>query len=43
MKLEIAVRVPDDVTAGAKIEKVLVKPGETVSAGAKIALVRRGS
>ncbi|KAK7524757.1 allophanate hydrolase subunit 2-domain-containing protein [Phyllosticta citriasiana] len=42
MKLEIAVRLPDDVKAPAKIEKVLVKPGETVSAGAKIALVRRG-
>lgn len=46
MKLEISVRLPDDVvTAGsppAKVEKVLVRPGDTVKAGGRIALVRRG-
>lgn len=46
MKLEISVRLPEDlVTAGgppASVEKVLVRPGDTVKAGDRIALVRRG-
>ncbi|OJD29029.1 urea carboxylase [Diplodia corticola] len=46
MKLEISVRLPDDmVTAGSapvRVEKMLVRPGDTVKAGGKIALVRRG-
>ncbi|KAK3047857.1 hypothetical protein LTS18_013047, partial [Coniosporium uncinatum] len=38
MKLEIAVRTPEDVAKGAKVEKLLVKPGETIKAGGRIAL-----
>ncbi|KAH9837510.1 putative urea carboxylase [Teratosphaeria destructans] len=41
MKLEINVNVPDDVSKGGKIEKLLVQPGETVKAGAHIALLRQ--
>jgi len=40
MKLEIAVRTPEDVAKGAKVEKLLVKPGEMIKAGGRIALVR---
>ena len=39
MKLEINVCAPDDLKK-AKIEKLLVQPGETVRAGQKLALVR---
>jgi urea carboxylase len=50
MKLEIAVKTPDAAAAaaaaadGAKlsVEKVLVKPGDTVSAGGHVALLRKG-
>ncbi|KAI7652402.1 hypothetical protein KC319_g10698 [Hortaea werneckii] len=40
MKLEINVNVPADLANGT-IEKLLVQPGETVRAGAHLALVRR--
>lgn len=44
MKLEIAVRLPEDVGAEsdrtAKVEKLLVRPGDTIKAGGRIALVR---
>ncbi|KZV81306.1 AHS2-domain-containing protein [Exidia glandulosa HHB12029] len=47
MKLEIAVRLPDDVVPTAsslvKVDKLLVRPGETVKAGGKIALLRKMS
>lgn len=50
MKLEIAVRTPDAVaekikngSSKVKVEKLLVKPGDTVQAGAHIALLRMGS
>jgi len=39
MKLEIAVKTPDDQKAG-KVEKLLILPGETVKAGGRIALLR---
>jgi urea carboxylase len=39
MKLEINVNVPDELKA-AKVEKLLVQPGETVKSGAHIALLR---
>jgi biotin carboxyl carrier protein len=39
MKLEINVNAPDDL-GQAKVEKVLVQPGETVRAGERIALLR---
>ncbi len=45
MKLEIAVKTPEDVvTAEAKlrVEKLLVKPGDTVTAGGHLALLREG-
>ncbi|KAH7025475.1 allophanate hydrolase subunit 2-domain-containing protein [Macrophomina phaseolina] len=46
MKLEISVRLPEGlVTADGppvKVEKVLVRPGDTIKAGGRIALVRRG-
>jgi urea carboxylase len=48
MKLEIAVKTPDAAAAaaadGAKlsVEKVLVKPGDAVSAGGHVALLRKG-
>jgi urea carboxylase len=44
MKLEIAVKTPDAAAAdGAKlsVEKVLVKPGDTVSAGGHVGLLRK--
>ncbi|KAI7161815.1 3-methylcrotonyl-CoA carboxylase subunit alpha [Hortaea werneckii] len=40
MKLEINVNVPADLANG-KLEKMLVEPGETVKAGAHLALIRR--
>lgn len=39
MKLEIAVKAPADQKA-AKVERLLVAPGETVNAGAHIALLK---
>ncbi|KAH7115897.1 allophanate hydrolase subunit 2-domain-containing protein [Dendryphion nanum] len=47
MKLEIAVRTPDNAVIACnegqtvKVEKLLVKPGDTVSAGGKIVLLRK--
>ena len=40
MKLEIAVKVPDDTAAGTKVEKLLVVPGDTVKAGGRLALLK---
>jgi urea carboxylase len=44
MKLEIAVKTPESAVEGRKlkVEKMLVKPGDTVAAGGHIALLRRG-
>ncbi|KAK5172580.1 uncharacterized protein LTR77_002700 [Saxophila tyrrhenica] len=39
MKLEINVNAPDDL-GKAKVERLLVKPGETIKAGGRIALLR---
>lgn len=39
MKLEIAVNAPTD-QRGARVERLLVAPGETVNAGAHIALLK---
>jgi urea carboxylase len=40
MKLEIAVKTPE--SAGkTKVEKLLVKPGDTVTAGGKLMLLRK--
>lgn len=43
MKLEIAVKTPESALAegGAKVEKILVKPGDTVQAGSHLALLRK--
>ena len=46
MKLEIAVKTPDSVVeelqkGKVKVEKLLVKPGDTVSAGGHLALLRK--
>jgi len=43
MKLEIAVKMPEAVSAKSKlkVEKVLAKPGDTVTAGAHLALLRK--
>ncbi|KAL5113568.1 hypothetical protein ACEQ8H_008548 [Pleosporales sp. CAS-2024a] len=43
MKLEIAVKTPDDVAKSGKlrVENMLVKPGDTVTAGGHLALLRR--
>lgn len=43
MKLEIAVKTPaKEVESGkVKVEKVLVKPGDTVTAGGHLALLRK--
>ncbi|KAI8936167.1 hypothetical protein NX059_006601 [Plenodomus lindquistii] len=43
MKLEIAIKTPDSAlsTGGLKVEKLLVKPGDTVTAGSHLALLRR--
>ena len=40
MKLEINVNAPDDLKS-AKVEKLLVQPGETIKAGGRIALLRQ--
>ena len=40
MKLEINVDVPDSMPRS-KVEKVLVKPGDVVKAGDRIALLRQ--
>jgi urea carboxylase len=39
MKLEINVNAPEDLKQ-AKVEKLLVQPGETIKAGGRIALLR---
>lgn len=39
MKLEINVNAPED-QGKAKVEKLLVQPGETIKAGGRIALLR---
>lgn len=43
MKLEIAVKAPESVgkEGNLKVEKLLVKPGDTVTAGGNLALLRR--
>jgi urea carboxylase len=43
MKLEIAVKVPESESGAGKlrVEKMLVKPGDTVTAGGQLALLRR--
>lgn len=44
MKLEIAVKTPDTAVAtGVKlqVEKLLVKPGDTVTAGGHLALLKK--
>lgn len=40
MKLEINVNAPDDQKP-AKVEKLLVQPGDTIKAGGRIALLRQ--
>lgn len=44
MKLEIAVRTPESFASSnrAKVERLIVRQGETVKAGGHIALVRVG-
>lgn len=47
MKLEISVRPPDSVAEAlasgkVKVEKALVKPGDTVQAGSRLVLLRKG-
>ena len=41
MKLEIAIKTPEDLAAGTTIEKLLVMPGDTVKAGGRLALLRK--
>ena len=44
MKLEISVKTPDAVVAAdtkLRVEKVLVKPGDTVAAGGHLALLKK--
>lgn len=41
MKLEIKVPAGEEAGAGGVVEKVLVREGEVVSAGAKLVLVRK--
>jgi biotin carboxyl carrier protein len=44
MKLEIAVKTPDTAVAGGaklKVQKLLVKPGDTVTAGGHLALLKK--
>lgn len=40
MKLEINVNAPDDL-GKAKVEKLLIEPGETIEAGGHILLLRK--
>ena len=45
MKLEIAVKTPDTAIANSsklRVEKLLVKPGDTVTAGGHLALLKGG-
>lgn len=42
MKLEINVNTPEDVKE-AKVEKLLVAPGDAIKAGQKLALLRKKS
>lgn len=42
MKLEINVCANEGFAGGAKVEMMLVKPGDTIRAGEKIALIRKG-
>lgn len=47
MKLEIAVKSPDALLSDAregkvKVEKMLVKPGDMVTAGGHLALLKKG-
>lgn len=44
MKLEIAVKTPDSIASHGKltVEKLLVKPADTVSAGGHLMLLRKG-
>jgi urea carboxylase len=43
MKLEISVKTPESASGAGKlkVEKMLVKPGDTVTAGGHLALLRR--
>lgn len=43
MKLEIAVKTPESAAQGKKttVEKIFVKPGDTVTAGTHLALLRQ--
>lgn len=43
MKLEIAVKTPESIAGPGKlkVEKLLVKPGDTVTAGGHLALLRK--
>lgn len=44
MKLEITVKTPDALAADSKhlrVEKLLVKPGDTVTAGGHLALLKK--
>ena len=41
MKLEINVNAEEEMVGG-KVEKLLVRPGDVVSAGKKIILIRKG-
>jgi urea carboxylase len=43
MKLEIAVKTPDSLKQAGemKVEKLLVKPGDSVKAGGHLALLRK--
>lgn len=45
MKLEIAVKTPDAAVANdteLRVEKLLVKPGDTVTAGGHLVLLKKG-
>jgi urea carboxylase len=44
MKLEIAVKTPNTAAAGGaklRVERLLVKPGDTVTAGGRLALLKK--
>ena len=45
MKLEIAVKTPESALEAGKlqVEKLLVKPGDTITAGGHLALLRKRS
>jgi urea carboxylase len=45
MKLEIAVKTPNEAAetnTKLRVEKLLIKPGDTVSAGGHLALLKKG-